>query len=199
MSRFHVRYVQAATWLLPLVASTLVGLHLSRWLAGIPLRSSPKIDGGPGLSVHIPKTPDPAVTATWVGLFRTARREIWLAAGRLESEEILHALDEASKRGVAVHLTLSPAQNPSPDAGARAWLRDKTSLRDVRVSTDGFEGAACVVDGTYAVITGQGLLASIASAKDGGIFFYAANSDIGASLTARLCAQHAAAEADPPP
>ena len=58
-----------------------------------------------------------------------------------------------------------------------------------------------MVDGTYTVITGQGLLAAAASAKDAGIFFYAANSDIGASLKARLAAQHAAAEAEagPPP
>jgi hypothetical protein len=189
MSRFHHYYTHGVFGLLTLTAGALGGLHLSRWLAEGNTPAAP-------LDAHFPPTPDPSVTATWIDLFDAAHGEIWLAAGRLESERVLQALDAAARRGVAVHLTLSPAQNPSADAGTRGWLRYRTSLRDVRLSRHAFEGAACVVDGARAVVTAQSLLPERANASDGGIFFYAANREIGGKLRARLKDQHTDSSAE---
>jgi hypothetical protein len=193
MSRFHAYYVQGIFFLMTLAAGAGLGLHLSRWhyiRTHLPLQNAPA-----RLSVHFPATPDAAVTATWTELFNVAKKEIWLSAGRLESVAILRSLDEAKQRGVVVYLTLSVQDNPTPDAGARAWLRDKTSLRDVRISQSHFSGVACVVDGNYAIVTAQGLLAADANAQDGGIFLYATGAEVAGPLRTRLAAQYA--EADP--
>ncbi len=186
MSRFYVHYTRGVWWLLLFAMSTLGGLQLSRWVAGQRAVAAAKRYG----PVYLPKTPDPAVTTTWADLFNNAHQEIWLMSGRLESEAILHALDAAAKRGVVVHVTLSPAQNPTPDSGARAWLRYNTTIRDVCVAAQRFDGSACVVDGEHAVISGQGLLAASASADDAGIFFYTTGPAISAPLRKRLRAQH---------
>jgi hypothetical protein len=183
MAGFQQRYAQGILGLVALTAGTLGGLRLSRWLAGGPA-------GGGPIDARFAATPDPGVTSVWTGLFDAARSEIWLAAGRLESERVLEALESAARRGVAVHLTLSPTQNPDPDAGARGWLRFKTSVRDVRLSRHGFNGAACVVDGTRAVVTAEDLLPESAAAADAGVFFCAANPDIGSRLRTRLADQH---------
>ncbi len=194
MSHFHVRYTWGACGLLVFAASTLGGLQLSRWIAGNRAIAEARRHG----PIHLPKTPDPAVTATWVDLFNVAQREIWLAAGRLESETALRALDAAAKRGVAVHVTLSPAQNPNAQSGARAWLRLNTTIRDVRVATHRFDGSACVVDGNHAVLSAQGLLAASASADDAGFFFYTTGAATCEPLGERLRAQHEAAQNDLP-
>jgi hypothetical protein len=193
MSRFHAYYAQGIVFLMALAAGAGLGLHLGRWHY---IRAhSPRQNASAGLSVHFPATPDAAVTATWTELFNVAKKEIWLSAGRLESVAILRSLDEAERRGVAVYLTLSVGDNPTPEAGARAWLRDKTSLRGVRISQSHFSGAACVVDGNYAIVTAQGLLATDANAQDGGIFLYATGTEVAGPLQTRLMAQYA--EADP--
>jgi hypothetical protein len=191
--RLQSYYALGVFCLLLLAASTLCGLRLSRWLAG-----GHDAAGGPG--ARFPATPDPAVAETWIRLFDAARSEIWLSAGRIESERALRALDAAERRGARVHLTLSPAQNPSPDAGARAWLRLRTSVRDVSLSRHAFSGAACEVDGAGSVVTAQDILAQPASASDEGIFFYSASRELAEGLRARLVAQHSegAAEAGNP-
>jgi hypothetical protein len=183
-SRLQSYYALGVFCLLSLAASTLCGLRLSRWLAG-------RQDGDGGPEARIPATPDPAVADTWIGLFDAAQSEIWLSAGRIESERALRALDTAERRGVRVHLTLSPSQNPSPDTGARAWLRLRTSVRDVCLSRHGFSGAACEVDGAGAVVTAQDILAQPESASDEGIFLYSNSRGLAAILRARLAAQHA--------
>lgn len=195
MTHFPAHYRRAVIWILALVASTLGGLQLSRWIArgNRDARDEPSERAG---SVHFPKTPDLAVTATWAELFNAARKEIWLSAGRLDSEIVFRALGAAANRRVVVHVTLSPTQNSNPESGARGWLRQRTSIRDVRISRHGFVGAACVVDGTYVVVTAQDLVAANASAADGGIFFYATDPGIGAALRARLAAQYADARPD---
>lgn len=194
MSRFHVCYTRGVWCLLLLVGSMLGGLQLSRWLAGH--RAVAEVQRyGP---IHLPKTPDPAVTSTWVELFNAARQEIWLAAGRLESEAVLRSLDAAAKRGVVVHVTLSPAQNPSAQTGARAWLRHNTTIRDVRIAAQRFDGSACVVDDHHAVISAQGLLAANASAEDAGIFFYTTGPAVCSPLSERLRVQHHAGQNDLP-
>ena len=187
-SRFQAFYARGVLALLAMVGGALGGLQLTRW-------HGPNRTG----EVRCPPTPDPAVTETWTRLFGAARREIWLSASRIESETVLESLDSAARRGVTVHLTLSPTQNPDPDAGARAWLRYKTTLRDIRLAEFGFEGTACVVDDSYSVMTGQGLLPGPASASDASPFLYATDTAIARPLRDRLRAQHASAEAEMPP
>ncbi len=194
MSRFHVCYTRGVWGLLLLAGSTLGGLQLSRWLAGHRAVAEAQRYG----PIHLPKTPDAAVTSTWVDFFDAAQREIWLAAGRLESEAALRALDAASKRGVAVHITLSPAQNSSAQSGARAWLRHNTTIRSVRVAAHRFDGSACVVDGHHAILSAQGVLTTNASAEDGGFFLYTTGPAVCGPLGDRLRAQHQSAQSDPP-
>jgi len=167
----------------------LSGLQLSRW-RGV---------SRPASQIRFPPTPDPAVTATWTGLFEAARKEIWISASRIESEAILNALGATARRGVVVHVTLSPTQNPDPEAGGRAWLRYKTVLPDVRIARFGFEGTACVVDDTYSVVTAQGLFPASASASDASLFLYATDPAIARALRDRLIAQHASAAVEIPP
>ena len=191
MPALRQAYVRAALGLLAFAGATFGGLHCSRWIdAG---------RAGRAVDVRIPPTPDPAVVQTWIDLIGGARSTIWLAAGRIESEAILGALDRAARRGVAVHLTVSPSRNPSPDSRARARLRRRTRIWDVRVAAFSFDGAACAVDGRTAVVTGQGLLSREAAAADSGFFLYAADRGIAGKLEARLAEQHAQCAADEPP
>jgi hypothetical protein len=183
MRGFRQAYIRGASGLLAFAGAAFGGLHCSRWI------DAGRADRAP--DVRIPATPDPAVVQTWIDLIEGARSTIWLAAGRIQSEAILAALDRAARRGVAVHLTLSPPRNPSPDSGARLRLRRSTWVRDVRVSSFGFDGAACAVDGRTAVVTGQGLLAGEEAAADSGCFLFAADPGIAGKLEARLAEQHA--------
>jgi len=193
MSLTHARYTQAVFCLIGLAGGAAAGLQLARWTA----RARPSPGDRP--PVYFPKTPDPAVTATWEHLFDASRLEIWLSAGRLESEALLRSLDAAQKRGVAVHMTLSPLQNPVPNTGVRAWLRDKTSLRDIRISPKSFDGAACAVDHVHSIVTAQGLLAAISNSSDAGIFLYSADPGIARALEGRLREQYAEAKPEVPP
>jgi len=188
-SRFQALYTRGVLGLLALAGGGFSGLQLSRW------RGVSRAAG----QIRFPPTPDPAVAATWTGLFEAARKEIWISAGRIDSEAILDALGTAGRRGVRVHVTLSPTQNPDPEVGGRAWLRYKTVLRDVRICASGFEGTACVVDDTYSVVTAQGLLPASASASDASFFLYATDPAMARALRDRLIAQHASATAESPP
>jgi hypothetical protein len=194
MSHFSARYGQGVVFLLAMVAGASLGWRLSPWLA----RSS-KRQASAELSVDFPTTPSSEVTTTWKNLFGAAQKEIWLSAGRLESVVILQALDAAARRGVEVHLTLSMGDNSDPNTGTRAWLRDKTALHDVRITSYRFNGGACVVDGKYAIVTAEGLLAADASAEDGGVFLYATGQTVAEPLRERLRTEHAKAAAESGP
>lgn len=189
-SRFQALYTRGVLGLLALVGGGLTGLQLSHW-RGLAKSATVK--------VRFPQTPDPAVASTWAHLFEAAQAEIWLSASRIESESLLQALDSAERHGVAVHITLSPTQNPDPDAGCRAWLRFKTGLRDVRIAPFGFEGSACVIDGTHSVVTGQGLVPGPAAASDASLFLYSGDPGFARSLRDRLEAQHGSASPESPP
>jgi phosphatidylserine/phosphatidylglycerophosphate/cardiolipin synthase-like enzyme len=150
------------------------------------------------LAIHIPKTPDPAVTKTWADLFGAARTEIWLSAAQLDAEIVLQALRAAAARQVNVYVILSPGHNSKPDAGARAWFRQRTVIRNVRIARHRFDGTACVVDGAYVVVTAQAIVPAAANALDGGIFLYSANAEMAAVLRSRLASQYADSSPDIP-
>ncbi|MBL9187502.1 MAG: hypothetical protein JNK23_08505 [Opitutaceae bacterium] len=196
MSLIPVVYRYAVLWFLALVSSTLGGLQLSRWLSPSGARMIPGEKPQAPLAIHLPKTPDPAVTKTWADLFGAARTEIWLSAAQLDAEIVLQALHAAATRRVAVNVILSPAQNPNPATGARAWLRQRTAIRNVRIARHRFDGTACVVDGAYVVVTAQAIIPPSANALDGGIFLYSANTEMAAALRSRLAGQYADSSPD---
>lgn len=196
MPSIPVVYRYAVLWLLALASSTLGGLQLSRWLSPGSARMIPGERPQASLAIHIPRTPDPAVTKTWADLFAAARTEIWLSAAQLDAEIVLQALRAAAARQVNVYVILSPGQNSKPDAGTRAWLRQHTAIRNVRIARHRFDGTACVVDGAYVVVTAQAIFPAAANALDGGIFLYSANAEMAAALRSRLAGQYADASPD---
>jgi hypothetical protein len=181
MARFHLLYTRGVWSLFAFTAGAAAGV---RWPAR-PLRWEVRAAESSA-----------AANAAWMRLFAGAQREIWLSAGRLESAALLGALDAAAARGVEVHVTLSPEQNPDPNRGTRAWLRLKTRVRDTRIAPRGFTGACCAVDRTDCVVTAQDLLSGGAAA---GPFLCAADADLAGRLASRLQADHAAAAEEPPP
>jgi hypothetical protein len=181
MPRLHLLYTRGVWGLFAFTAGAAAGV---RWPAPPPQ-----------WEVRAGESPA-AANAAWMRLFTGAQREIWLAAGRLESASLLGALDAAAARGVEVHVTLSPEQNPDPNRGTRAWLRLKTRVRDTRIAPRGFSGACCAVDRLECIVAPQDLLSGSDAA---GPFLCAADANLGGQLASRLQAEHAAAAEESPP
>ena len=144
MSRFHLRYAQAASCVVPLIASTLIGLNLSRWLAAAGHRSPPGPGGGAALSIDIPRDPRSAVTD--VGGYMRPKRKSGFQLEDWNRKRSFAPSTRSLKRGPRPP---DPVARPGPEPRLRRTrLAPALDLHRRRSDIErSFDGTACVVDG----------------------------------------------------